>query len=1591
MVPGFSAEDAEKDRKLQGAAAALGEALPVPIDPEAFTRCYFARNSPDELAERAEADLAALMRAHLELGARREGDTDLISVVTPTAVEDGWSAQGSTVVQIVTTDRSFLVDTVLMDLTRRDWSIRHLHHPQFLAERDADGVLTSIAPREADAPGSPESWICLEIYPPLGRSADELGATLADELRPGLRQVRLAVEDWDRMRAHAVECGRVLDQTPQPVSPGRVRTVIRLLEWLADDHFAFLGYQRFAVEGERFTPVEGSALGICREDLAVDFNAIAPGHDGRELLVVTKFPRRSPVHRPSYLDYLGVRVFDEAGHIVGEHRFLGLLAATAYSESVDHIPGLAEKAHELEASIGFDPDSHGGHVVRQVVNTYPRDELFQAKVAELAPIVETVVNLQERRQVRLFVRADRYGRFVSCTIYLPRDRYNTAVRTRIAQILMDALDAETLEHQVQVSESVLARLFFVVKLPDGARAADVDVAGLERRIAAATRSWDDEFNAVADELPAQERGVEFGEAYESVFDPAVAVEDLRLANALDPADDGDLQFSIAPDAERPHALRFKVFTRRPMSLTEVLPHLGVLGVEVTDERPFEWDLRGDRVHVYDFGLRLPDDLPAEWDADDRARFRAAFAASYRGLAHPGKMNRLVMTAKLTWQQVSWLRGIGRYLQQAGIPFSQFYVADALTEYPAIAAALVDAFETKFDPARGGEVGERAASFEEKARAIEKMLDDVASLDQDRILRMYVAVLRAVVRTNAFVEDAPALALKILPRELALLPEPRPAFEIFVVSPRVQGVHLRFGPVARGGLRWSDRKEDFRTEVLGLVKAQMVKNTVIVPVGAKGGFVPMNLPDARTDRAGWLAEGVACYEIFITSLLSVTDNMVDGAVVPPEGVVRYDADDAYLVVAADKGTAALSDNANAISLARGFWLGDAFASGGSVGYDHKKMGITARGAWESVKRHFYEMGVDCQAEDFTCVGVGDMAGDVFGNGMLRSEHTKLVAAFNHLHVFLDPDPDPAASFAERARLAALPRSSWADYDPSVISAGGGVYERTRKAIPVSDQVREVLGIDDGVTELTPPELISAILRAPVDLVWNGGIGTYVKASFERNEDVGDKANDAVRVDGGQVRAKIAGEGGNLGWTQHGRIEYAMAGGRINTDFIDNSAGVDTSDHEVNIKILLQPAVKAGELDADARVELLESMTEDVARHVLEHNVDSNRALAAGALLAVDRAEANESWMRELEASGHLDRELEGLPSSEEMARRIDEGRRLTRPEYATLLAYTKIRLSELVIDSTLPDDPYLADRLSTYFPKPLRERFADAMRNHPLRREIVSTVTVNRFVNSQGPSAYNRLATETQSDIDRIVRAQLAARTIFRVAGMELSLPKLDVDAATETGVRVSLQRMVERAARWLLHNRRGHIDITREANRFTTPIGVVVGLLPGLLSSAQRAVCEEEARAMIAAGVSEDVAGPVSTARLAHLALPIVDTALDLGRDPAFVAGLDFTLAQELGLDIVMERVDALERRSRWETMARAALRYYLQALQAQLTRDVLQAAPEASGEREAIDAWRAGVKGTDEEVRLLAEACDGPVDLARMSVALRVVRSLLT
>jgi glutamate dehydrogenase len=1606
------------DRATQLAMARKGSGGPPSGEVGDLIRAYYRHIGANDLAERSDVDLYAALASHFRLADNRPQGRANVHVFTPSHADSGWSAGGHSVIEIVTDDMSFLVDSVTMELARQQREIHLVVHPQFDVVRDITGVLEGVHPikDESKPPAEGairESWMHIEIS---RLSTDEDPAELEEAVQKVLREVRDSVEDWDKMRAQAREIVEELTSAPPPLDAVQIERGRAFLTWLADDHFAFLGYREYHLEREGsdeiLRAVPGTGLGILRadQDQSRAFAKLpeAAKAKAREktLLVLSKANSRATVHRPAYLDYVGVKTFDENGEVKGERRFLGLLSSAAYTESITRIPLLREKAADVLARIGVDPHSHAGKSLMDTLETYPRDEIFHTPAEELAEVTQGVLQTVGRRQLRVFVRRETYGRYVSVLCYLPRDRYNTAVRERFSQILLDRFQGENVEFNVKMSESTTARVHFVVHPSLGAEIPDVDAADLERLFTDASRSWRDDFvNATVTEY-GEDRGSRlarryadsFPEAYKEDFTATTAALDVGRLEGIETDPGIDISLFSPLDAGRGEA-RLKVFrVGSRLSLSQVLPMLTSMGVEVLDERPYELDGLDRPTFVYEFGLQYAPGLPDQV----RGLFQDAIRAVWDGYNEIDGFNSLVLAAGLTWRQATVLRAYAKYMKQGNSPFATDYIEAALRGNTDIARLLWQLFEARFDPGKNGldaQAEARVARVEEIEERIKRALDDVASLDHDRILRSYLTHIKATLRTNYFQRTAsgalhPYMSFKLEPSSIPDLPEPRPRFEIFVYSPRVEGVHLRFGAVARGGLRWSDRRDDFRTEVLGLVKAQMVKNTVIVPVGAKGGFFCKQLPDP-SNREAWLAEGVACYRTFISGLLDITDNLVEGESVPPVGVVRHDGDDSYLVVAADKGTATFSDIANGVAKDYGFWLGDAFASGGSVGYDHKAMGITARGAWVSVRRHFRERGIDCQTEDFTAVGIGDMSGDVFGNGLLCSEHTRLVAAFDHRDIFIDPSPDAATSYAERKRLFDLPRSSWQDYDSSLISEGGGVFPRSLKAIKLTPQIRKALGLDDSAATMTPAELMKAILQAPVDLLWNGGIGTYVKAADETNADAGDKANDAIRINGRDLRAQCVGEGGNLGLTQLGRIEYADRGGRINTDFIDNSAGVDTSDHEVNIKILLDRVVANGDLTEKQRNAVLAQMTDEVAALVLRDNYEQNLALANAAANAPSLLHVHEDWMRQLEKRGVLNRELEGLPTTRQVRRMLERGDGLSAPELSVLLAWTKIVLAEELLDSDLPDDPYCQVDLTAYFPREIREGFADQVVAHPLRREIIVTQVVNDLVNGAGMTFWPRLQGETGAGPAELTRANFVAREIFGSLAFREEIASYDnvLEAAVQTRMRIDMRTLVERASRWLVTNRRPPLDSQATVEFFRDRVAEVMAQLPTLLTGRELDAFESRRRLFIESGhVPEELATRVAALHPAYQLLYVIEIADREGLDPVEVARVHFQLGERLGLPMLVGKILALPRDDRWQTMARAALRDDVYAVHAQLTAQVLRSTDADDSAPARIAEWEEGDSVVvARSAATLEDICsDESGDLARVSVGLRVIRGLL-
>ncbi|QLE72302.1 NAD-glutamate dehydrogenase [Streptomyces rectiverticillatus] len=1614
----------------------------------AYLQRYYLHTAPEDLTGRDPVDVYGAAVSHYRLAENRPQGTANVRVHTPTVEENGWTCSHS-VVEVVTDDMPFLVDSVTNELSRQGRGIHVVIHPQVIVRRDVTGRLLEVLGSNCDAHGRgkdavlphdalTESWIHVEIDRETDRG--DLKQITADLLRV-LSDVREAVEDWSKMRDAALRIADDLPGEPLPgdVAPSDTTEAGELLRWLAADHFTFLGYREYeltkvATEGgeeDVLSAVPGTGLGILRSDphhdeqqraggphshlprpaspsfnrLPADARAKAREH---KLLVLTKANSRATVHRPSYLDYVGVKKFDADGNVIGERRFLGLFSSAAYTESVRRVPVVRRKVQQVLADAGFTPDSHDGRDLLQILETYPRDELFQIAAEQLRSIATSVLYLQERRRLRLYLRQEEYGRYYSALIYLPRDRYTTGVRLRLIDILKEELGGSSVDFTAWNTESVLSRLHFVVRVEPGAtlrELTDADADRIEARLVEAARSWADGFAETLTAEVGEERAAEllrrygqaFPEGYKADHNPRSAVSDLgHLEKLTVVGGDRDFELSLyEPVGAAPGERRFKIYrTGEPVSLSAVLPVLHRLGVEVVDERPYE--LRcSDRTTawIYDFGLRMPERIEGD---DARIRFQEAFAAVWTGAAENDNFNNLVLRAGLDWRQAMVLRAYAKYLRQAAWPFSQAYMEDTLSNNVHTTRLLVNLFEARMSPALQRAGNELIDGLLEE---LDGALDQVASLDEDRILRAFLTVIKATLRTNHFQRNAdgtprPYLSLKLDPQAIPELPAPRPAFEIWVYSPRVEGVHLRFGKVARGGLRWSDRREDFRTEILGLVKAQMVKNTVIVPVGAKGGFVGKRLPDPSVDRDAWLAEGIASYKTFISGLLDITDNMVGGEVVPPKDVVRHDEDDTYLVVAADKGTATFSDIANEVAQSYGFWLGDAFASGGSAGYDHKGMGITARGAWESVKRHFRELGHNTQTQDFTVVGVGDMSGDVFGNGMLLSEHIRLVAAFDHRHIFIDPTPDAAVSYAERRRLFELPRSSWADYNTELLSQGGGIHPRTAKSIPVNAHVRQALGIEQGVTKMTPAELMKAILRAQVDLLWNGGIGTYVKASAESHADVGDKANDAIRVDGQDLRVKVVGEGGNLGLTQLGRIEFAVGGGRINTDAIDNSAGVDTSDHEVNIKILLNALVIDGDMTVKQRNKLLAEMTDEVGELVLRNNYAQNVALANAVEQAPSLLHAHQRIMRRLGRDGHLDRALEFLPSDRQIRERLSGGRGLTQPELAVLLAYIKITTAEELLATGLPDDPYLERLLRAYFPQALRSGFAEQVDTHALRREIITTVLVNDTVNSGGSTFLHRLREETGASLEEIVRAQAAARAIFELGSVWDAVEGLDnvVAADVQTRIRLHSRRLVERGTRWLLNNRPQPLELAGTIEFFHDGVAKVWAELPKLLKGADMEWWQSIRDELVDAGVPDELAVRVAGFSSVFPALDVVAVADRTGKEPLDVAEVYYDLGDRLHITQLMDRIIELPRADRWQSMARASIREDLYAAHSALTADILSVGNGSSTPEQRFRAWEEKNAAILSRARTTLDEIHGSdaFDLANLSVAMRTMRTLL-
>jgi len=1564
-----------------------------------FTQMYFRGVADDDLATHDLDTLAAIALTHLGFGLVHRGRQPRVRVFNPEPATDGIRTP-NTVAMILCDDMPFLVDSVCMAATQSGVAVRLIVHPVIGCTRK-NGRLLAVEDTGA-TPGRLESWQWLEF----DRIEDPAQlAALEQRISSALGDVRAAVSDWPAMRERALEIASSLETLAMPIASNERAEISALLEWMADNHFTFLGARYYhlnrGARSDELVADADSGLGILRS-----------GHRSREgstrtltgtarerardpqPITVTKANALATVHRATYLDYVGLKTFDKNGRVTGEHRFLGLWTSGMYTARPRDIPLLRHKVASVVGHFGLAPSSHDAKAVLHALDNYPRDELFQATAEDLIPTIRGIVNLYDRQIVRVFLRRDIFHRYWSCLIYVPRDRYGTEVRRRIESIAVEVLDGDSVESSVQLSESTLARLQLVVRTSRPGHGGDA--ATLEARIRAAVLTWDDGLREALTALYGESKGLSLSAEYARGI-PAAYREDTPTQDAA--ADIGRLE-ALVGDAIQlrlyqragtsPRRVNLRLYTAAaPKAISDLLPILENLGLRLLSERPYSIQrANGARLQVQDFELESKHEAPISVSSD-APRLVGAIEAVWNRETENDGFNRLVLAAGLHWREALVLRSYCRWLLQTGIPFSQNYVESVLLQNAKAAGNLARLFLARFDPHRSEK--QRRSQTKRLEGEIDSALAAVQRLDEDRILRSFKAAIEATVRTNYFQTTATGtpksyVSVKISSGRVPGVPLPYPLFEIWTHSARMEGVHLRKGKVARGGLRWSDRYEDFRTEILGLMKAQNVKNTVIVPVGAKGGFVCRALPTGREEQA---REVVACYQMLIHSMLDLTDNIVGGKTVPPDNTVRYDEDDTYLVVAADKGTASFSDVANAIAEERGFWLGDAFASGGSAGYDHKKIAITSRGAWECVKRHFRELGVDTQSQAFTVAGIGDMSGDVFGNGLLRSRHAKLVAAFNHQHIFIDPTPDPERSFKERERLFALPRSTWADYDATTLSEGGGIHSRSSKSITLSAEARQLLGI---ATDSAPPnDIIRAILKLPVDLLWNGGIGTYVKSSLEAHSSIGDRANDTVRVDGRELRCRVVGEGGNLGFSQLGRVEYALSGGRLNTDFIDNSGGVNCSDLEVNIKILLRLAADRRGLKRSPRDKLLAQMTDEVAGLVLRNNYLQAQALSALEARAVQRAGEHLHAISVLEKAVDLNRAIEYLPTDASVLERTAHGRGLTRPELAILLSYSKIWLNQQIVDSDVLEDPYLSSELLRYFPPELAKRYQDLMEAHPLRREIIATATTNSIINRMGPVFVIRTEEDTGATVGSIARAYAIARESTAMRDLWGAIEALDnvVSAAVQTEMANLTTRALTLATHWVLAHRR---NLAVDANVAALRPGLTAlgAIAPDLLAGSIAVRIAAIHRRLRDAGVPEALATGIAQLELVPGAFDIVELAESLGKSLPSVARVHMTLDADLGLDELRVAIRALETKSHWQSVARTSLGEDLHRLHRALTENVLRA--RGKGEPGHLATlWLAARQRSVDHFRGITRdiQASGTVDFPTLSVALQSLRRL--
>lgn len=1579
-------------------------------DAEAFVRLFYKNVPPDDMAGRSVDALYGAALTLYKFARKRPVDNAAkIRVYNPDLEEHGWKSD-HTVIEMINVDMPFLVDSVTSALNAFDATVHLVIHPIIRVARDENNVLQSVSGvDESDAPR--ESVMHVEIDE---QTDEKTLQAIHSRLEDVLTDVALAVQDWQPMMSRVKEVLSQIEQAPEGISEDAVQETRDFLDWLYNDHFTILGYREYRFSGEgkkaKVDVNTDSQLGVLRREGTHIFDELRQlGKLSPEvqdfvtkpnLLMVTKANKQSTVHRAVHFDTVVVKQFDATGKVIGQHLFVGLFTSGAYNLNPKLIPLLRMKLAETIKRAGFPPNSHDGKALANILETFPRDELFQIELDDLYHICMGILHLQERQRIALFVRRDAFERFVSCQIFCPRDRFTTKLRMNFQRVVEEAFNGTVSAHYTQIGDSPLARLHVLVRTTPG-ELPEYDVQDIEKRLVEAARDWNDTMRQVLVREMGEEKGLtlyrRYGDSFATDYQDRFSVETavLDIERFEDVLNSNDLRVNLyRPIEAAENELRFKIYNpAAPVPLSDVLPMLENMGLKVITENPFAVTPRDGSVgvRIHDFGVIVDGQFTLH---EVRNKFQELFVRMWHGEVENDAFNRLVLLGGLDWREVVVLRSYARYMRQTGSAFSQDYLAKTLANNSSLATALVELFKAYFDP-------DRDPGLEAEIEAIEgdimSRLDDVMNPDEDRILRAFLNLVQSSLRTNYFQVGAdgnpkPYLSIKFNSAEVEDLPLPRPWREVFVYSPRVEAVHLRGGPVARGGIRWSDRQEDFRTEILGLVKAQMVKNAVIVPVGSKGGFV-VKRPPVDASREAFLEEGIACYKTLMRGLLDITDNIVAGTVVAPERVRRLDEDDPYLVVAADKGTATFSDIANGVARDYGFWLDDAFASGGSQGYDHKKMGITARGAWESVKRHFREIGKDIQKEPFTVAGVGDMSGDVFGNGMLLSEQIKLVAAFNHLHIFVDPDPNPATGFAERKRLFDLPRSNWADYDKKLLSNGGGIFDRRAKTLDPSAEVRKLLHLGNG--KVTPADMMKAILKIDVELLWFGGIGTYIKAGSESNADAGDRANDAIRINGGDIRAKVVGEGANLGCTQRGRIEYAKAGGRINTDAIDNAGGVNCSDHEVNIKILLGEVVANGDMTEKQRNKLLEDMTEEVGELVQRDNYVQSQAISNIFAGGGDALDAHVRLIRMLEREGRLNREIEFLPDEEEITRRFNAREGLTRPEISVLMPYAKLWLYDEVLHSDLPDDPILVEELVRYFPTPLRKKYTDAVSHHRLRREIIATVGINSLVNRVGGTFVHDMMEATGFSAVDVSRGYLISRAVFGLRDIWAGIETLDnvVAAHVQTEMFKDVGKMVEDVTLWFLRNCE-ELNVGSKIERFRPQVMRVIEafdqIIPG--DAAIRTGLKQRVDHLKKQGVPEDLAKRVAAMPQMVAVCDIVRIAEGSDRDVLDVGATYFAVGSRFQLGVLRAAAETVEAETHWQKLARNAAIDDLFGHQRELTRVVLAEDKNGVIGADAVEQWVAAhQRGTQRCDQLIEELhAAGQIDLAMITVANRQVRALI-